>query len=281
MRLLYTSLILILVQAQFIFVFADDEDELPNPITPEKRYYPNELGVFAGIGGAWQSGEFCSDCPSDFLDGAGVNYLAGIFYEPIISNNWRYGIAGGILYSNLESIHIEKEQFDAKSLETGKTELATAYTRHIGSANFFSLFAQPYLKWYFSSVTFLKMGMTGSFVVSSGIKHEVELTQKSVLLSNGEIGVLYFKDSGEQANATVLQDEDFPQVKSFQLALTPMIGIDIPISNSFTLSPVFSYSLPLTKMSDNGDNFKINSWAFILELRHSLYNMESTKINLD
>jgi len=55
-----------------------------------------------------------------------------------------------------------------------------------------------------------------------------------------------------------------------QFSLEPAIGFTFPLGEKLNFSPVFQYSIPLTKFSDSGTDIKISAWRIMLELRYDI-----------
>jgi hypothetical protein len=172
---------------------------------------------------------------------------------------------------NLEVDFFENETVKSYNSGGDFVSLATISSEHTGKTSFMSIGAIPYLKWYFADVFFIKAGFEASYVFSSNVAHTQKFQQQTVKLSNGEIGIL--KDmNGElisDKNYT-LCDETYPEASGFRFGVRPMIGFDIQIDRSLAITPIFQYNIPLTNVSSEGKDFRINSWSIIIELRHTL-----------
>lgn len=238
--------------------------KIATPIQPEIGPAQQEIGIIVGLGSNVQSGLFRTECPCDFDNGTRFGFLFGLFYENDITKNLQWGISGFYDYKGITASYLERELTAVTSQTTGKTENIRLLWRHKADADFSYITVMPSLKWSPASFFFIKLGLGASFIAGNNVKHSKELLENTVLLSTGELVKVEVPNSDN--NTIVIQDSKFPQVNSFQLSLDPIIGFNIPISKYFYLSPAFHYSLPLTKIINDGD-FKISSFHFWLEFK--------------
>lgn len=256
-------LVLIITTAK---LFSQD---LATPLDPEKLRNQREIGILFGFGQNFMGGNFRTecDCP-EFIDGVKFGYSFGALYEMDFSPKFMWGAA--LIYSNRDvfSEYQIIEDVQIQSVITGKPESAPIKFKHKASADFSYLTLMPYLKWNIVDFMFIKLGFSGSFVLNNHIKHEKELTQKTARLSSGELVSIQL--DSENGTTKVVEDGEFPQTNSFQMSINPMIGFNIPLEENLFVSPVFQYSLPLSNISEKGENFKISAWRFLLEIRLAL-----------
>jgi hypothetical protein len=264
---------------------------IADPITPSKIPMHEDLGVFAGIGGNIQNGTFYSSCPCDFIDGRGLSFFAGILYEREVFYSFRLGLDALYKSDKLASSYRENELVTARSSISGKEEKVKVSSRHTGNFNISYFSFQPYLKFYIIEPFYIKLSFSATLPLSTNITHTQELLQKTALLSTGEIGNIYMTDKNGniiESNIAELQNEEYPQVNSFQLGLVPTIGFDIALNKKMCLSPSFQFHIPLSKISQYTNppdystgadpvGFSITSWYFRLEYRHTLLSDEVLK----
>lgn len=256
-------LVLIITTAKLL------SQDFATPLDPEKMRNQKEVGILFGLGQNFMSGNFRTecDCP-EFINGTKFGYSIGAIYEMDFASRFMWGAA--LIFSNRD-IYSEYqiiEDVRLQSVITGKLETAPIKFKHKANADFSYLTLMPYIKWNLTNFMFVRLGVSGSFVLNNKIKHEKELLQKTARLSSGEI--VSIKIDSENEFSTIVEDGDFPQTNSFQISLDPMLGFNIPIEENLFLSPVFQYSLPLSNISEKGENFKVSGWRFILELRLAL-----------
>ncbi len=266
-------------------------DEHSDPLTPGGFPLLEDMGVFAGVGGSFQSGTFYTACPCDFIDGTGFNYYFGLLYEKEWFPGFRYG--ADLIYKNnsLSSSYIEIEPVTAKStVIENKEEMIPVTTRHTADFSISYLSFQPYLKYYPFKGFYFKLGFAASMPIGSSITHTQELLQRTVLMSTGEIGIVYLTDkSGNITNDTkvTISDSEYPKLNTIQLGLVPAFGFDIYLSKKSALSPSFRFYIPLTSISQYSNppsyaspvtDFSIFSWSLRLEYRHTLLSNERLRL---
>jgi hypothetical protein len=240
--------------------------DFATPLDPEKMRNQKEIGLLFGLGQNFMSGNFRTecDCP-EFINGTKFGYTIGALYEMDFTPRFMWGAA--LIYTNRD-IYSEYqiiEDVQLQSIITGKPESAPIKFKQKANADFSYLTLMPYIKWNLAEFMFIKLGFSGSFVLNNKIKHEKELIQKTARLSSGEI--VSIKLDSENGISTIIEEGDFPQTNSFQISLDPMLGFNIALEENLFLSPVLQYSLPLSNISERGENFKIGAWRFLLELR--------------
>ena len=245
---------------------------IASPLDPGKLATYRAIGFVIGLGNNMQSGKFETACPCFFSDGTKFGYSLGIVFDQSLFADFYWGIEGLYDYKGIKSSYLEKESFPVTSTETGKKENVNVLFRHIGEADFSAIIAMPFLKWYPVSWFFFKFGVSGSFIVSSKVKHTKELQQTTALLSTGEIVKIEFENT--KSKSIVVEEGDFPEVNSPVFSLDPMIGFDFKLDKRLTASPVFMYSLPLNNISEKGIDFKISTFRFYLELKYIITGPE-------
>lgn len=274
-----------------VIINTADAQIIADPITPSTIPMHEDIGVFAGIGGNIQNGAFYSNCPCDFIDGRGMSFFFGILYEREVFYKFRIGLDAMYKSDKLSSSYRENELLTAVSSISGKEENVKVSSRHTANFEISYISFQPYLKFYILDPFYIKLSLSASIPLSTNITHTQELLQKTALLSTGEIGNIYMTDKNGniiERNIAELQNEEYPQVNSFQLGLVPTIGFDIAINKKMRLSPSFQFHIPLNEISPYSDppfyslgsdpgGFSITSWYIRLEFRHTLLSDEVLK----
>lgn len=272
MRLLYLKEIIVITLILLTGnLYSEDYDI--TPIKRGDRIIPKEMGLLFGVGPALQGGSFFSSCPCEFFDGRGARYALGAFYEAEIIRDLRLGISGLLYFQNLKASYLEKETVDVFSEENVRVSSANISVEHVGKVDLFSIGAAPFIKWYLSDYFFLKTAFSVSYIAGADLEHTQQFMQRTVKLSDNKIGII--KDAyGNPVSSEpiILEKTSYPNINALQMSIQPMFGFDVPLSQAFSISPMVQYSLPLTTISKTGENFKISSWMFILELRHTLIN---------
>ncbi len=238
------------------------------PLKPGERDRPTfkEIGVTAGLGVNFQTGMFSvpEPCFCEYYDGSGFGYSLGLVYEHDINAYFRFGALGLINGTGVISSYIEIESVDI----IGTTERVDVDFRRSADAGFVNFSLIPYFVWNPTQSLFFRLGFAGSFPLSASLYQTKELLTKTARLSDGSF--VDVRILGENDEAAVLNDKQFDEVNSFQMAINPMIGVNISLSRKLILSPYFMYSIPMNEVSAAGDNFRIHTWRIMFDLRWSL-----------
>ncbi len=233
-----------------------------NPLDPIEPPPPKDIGFVIGLGMNFQSGtsySTCNDCL--FEDGSKFGFSLGIVYElPIIEKRLSYG--GMLLFDKLDVSTTFRER-EAFEFEAGR--YVPVNFRHHSDISASSLSLVPYLKWSPADIFFVKIGPSLSYLLQANLHHQKEFLDKTVLLPTGETVAGRFADN----NKTIItvEDSEYPDVNKLQFGINTSIGLNFEFENNFIFAPYFMYNLPLTNISDFGEDFKIHSWRIMLEFR--------------
>lgn len=240
---------------------------IATPLEPAKQPTQRETGLFIGLGPNWQSGSFNSicNCPA-FEDGTKFGFSVGGIFEQDLSSQFQWG--GLLLYNNLNIMASYKqyELIEATSQTNNTTELTKIPFRQAANADFSAFSLVPYFKWSPLDFLFLKIGVSASYIFYSNLNHTKELLQTSARLSNGETVSI----KTEHGTLETIYDGAFPGLNAVQFGIEPMLGFNFNLSKNVYLSPGFQFSVPLTKLTSNGDGFSVNYWRIFLEIRIAL-----------
>ena len=243
--------------------------DLSSPIMPADIPKDSYLGFVFGVGQNYQSGKFFVDCENcEFENGVQTGITFGLTYKREIIKNLNWGAM--LLYDsyNIESKFKETEVFKYEfAAEQDAVNIPIEF-RHIAKADFSMLSLNPFIEVTPLSFLFARIGFNAGFVVGANINHQKELLTRKAKLENGVTVDIKLADSKETIE--VVEDGEFPEINSFQMALTPMIGFIIPFSKSVFFSPYYLHRIPLNKMSEFGEDFKVNSYRIMLELSFKL-----------
>jgi hypothetical protein len=163
---------------------------------------------------------------------------------------------------------MERESIEFTSQQDGRKENVNVLFRHKSDVGVSYLTFMPFLKYIPAKFMFLRLGFGASFVLNSSLYHTKELLDETAKLSTGEIVQIEFE--GIDGKVATIEDGDFPQVNSMQFSLEPAIGLTFPLGKKLNFSPIFQYSVPLTKFSENGTDVKLSSWRIMLEFRYDI-----------
>ena len=230
-----------------------------------------EAGGFIGIGENIQSGILRTDtsCQCDYEDGRGFGFTIGGLYE---SEFTRRLFWGGALAFDLRSFWASFKQREQLNMnKDGNIYEVPAWFRYRADVNTWYLTLMPYLKYIPAKFMFLRLGFGSSFVLSSTLNHNKELLDRSGKISTGETISLRIDStkSSDGINAK-LYNGSLPDLNSMQFSLEPALGFNFLIGEKFRFSPVFQYSVPLTILTQNGQDVKLSSWRILFELRYDI-----------
>ncbi len=269
----YRSAVLVVCVALISIPTFSQEESLSSPIDPSKYPKQKEIGFMIGPGVNFQSGSFFSSCPCEFEGGSGFGFTFGPNYERDVFTATKIGAAILFDFSSIAASYVEIEDIEARSQTSDYSEVIPISIENTADAAFFSVGILPYFKWEPLHFFFVRGGLHVSYLATSNLKHTQTLLQNTVVLSNKEIGVVkLLDDNGNPApdNELVIEDVDFPELNPLRIGFVPALGFNARVSERLFVSPVVSYEYPLTNVSDQGDNFKINSLRFFLELRYAI-----------
>ncbi|MGA2298383.1 MAG: hypothetical protein ABSG15_12630 [FCB group bacterium] len=239
---------------------------LLNPAEVQPPTSHSNYGLFFGLGMNYQSGTYStSGCKCEFNNGKGKDYLFGALFEKEVLNSVDLGIALGFNFKSLISSYISIENLDFTMNNTGIKESVRLHFRYKAESNFTYLPVIPYLKWQPVEIIFFRLGLNASVLLYSNLKHTKEMIDTSAMLSNGERISVSFSDG---SNVLILENNKFKDIKSIIFFLEPSLGFNINIYKNIIFSPVFQSSLPLTKIDNSTDKFKLLNWKIIMEFRY-------------
>ncbi|HPI18834.1 MAG TPA: hypothetical protein PKY56_00550 [Candidatus Kapabacteria bacterium] len=236
------------------------------PLLPKTNERESDLGILLGLGMNFQSGDFYTtkDCKCLFSDGNKLGYSFGAFYQKEFANSLKWGIMLLFESKSINSSYRIKELDEVTSQSTNRSEYIPLDYRYKAETNISMISLLPYLD--ISLVDFLvtRVGFSVSSLGQAEYTHSKELLQNTARLSTGEVVNVNFKDT--DGNVKVIDKTDFQNKISLQFGAFAMLGANINLSSNLYLSPIFQYSFPLTNISDNGNNFKVHSWRFFMQL---------------
>lgn len=271
-RLKLTKIIIFLIIVFYNLISAKNlfsQDIGETPLNPGKSHTQKEMGAFIGFGQNLQSGKYNTGCDScNFDSGNGFGFKAGLLYEFDLSRNFQFGAAIGINLLNVVSSFMDFRALLFTSQVSQYQELLNVMIREKSETALLNFTIMPFIKWSPSGSFFARMGIEAGSIVYAHVKHTEELTQRSALLSNGEIGEFEFKDFS--GNVAVVREGDYTDINKFQIYIVPAIGVNIELAKNVNLTPVFDFGFPLTSLSTKGDGFKVVNWRILFELRVAL-----------
>jgi hypothetical protein len=260
--------------------------DFASPISPAEEPRDQIIGGLVGFGQNMQNGTAyvaCEDCY--FTDGVGFGYTIGAIYETQFVKNtdsyFRNFKVGALLHlsnKNFSSSYREKRQeyFEESDLTIPLTYRQTNVTSVITTG------LMPYITYNPFKYFFLKLGFDASLVLSDNIRHEMELLTRKTTLENGEIVDNYFphpNNPDRKTYKTLQEDGTISDINNAQFSVVPALGFDIYFSDKVFMSPSFQYGFALNKISNFGENYKINNWRINLELKYNFATSNKIYVN--
>lgn len=252
----------------FIFCFFINTNlylysQISSPIEPKTPKKPSEIGFVFGLGANYQSGVSFVQCPDcEFENGNKLGFTLGLNFENFLVDDipLKYGISFFYHTLSIEASYKEREAFEYEPYR-----FVGINFRNISNLNSQSIAFNPYLKYLFGEVFFIKLSPTMNYILSANIKHEKEILENSIQLPNGEIVSVNYPDT--KSNKKTLENRNYPNINKFQFGLNSLVGLDIPTNQDVIISPQLNFYTPFNEFSTFGDNFKISYWRVFLELR--------------
>lgn len=254
-----------------LFYFEAFSQNLSNPIDPADLEKPMYLGATIGLGQNYQSGSLYVDCANcEFIDGNKFNFTIGLYLEKTIFTGGLIGIDALFSTGGLKSSYQENETVEVVDLTSDFRENVIIPFRHTADLTVQDISFVPYLKLEPFNFMFLKFGLSYNMNISSNLTHTKELLKREITLSNGVVTRVQLADY--KGTIATVQDGEFAELESSYLAFNPSIGFNIPFDKerNVVFSPWLSYSIPLSKMATNSNDFKINKWLIMLSLGFKL-----------
>lgn len=265
-RILLASIALIAVQgtsrAQIL-----SRGDLFGPGAP-----PAMVGVEFGIGQHQQQGTYNADCGCTFVDGTGTGLLGNLLFELPLDYEWALGAKIGMDFKNTTS---RTAVFDTAIIEFPQQERDTvsalAFDR-IGDVKATYVNFTPFVQYqFFRMGPFLQAGAGIGILVANHFTHHRELSSTDGRLLDGTIiHDLRFKSTGTLEET--IQDGEIETPNKLRLGISVSAGYNVGVSERSVLTPMLTYDLPLTTLSDT----KASGWKI-----GSLYASAVLKFKLD
>lgn len=265
MRLLYFYIVLLIIFQIKLF----SQSYIETPLTPAKERVPGYIGFLIGFGQNYQTGDFLVDClDCTFEDGVRGGFSLGIAYDRLALPWLKYGIAGLYDYQGINSSFRETEIIRLELENSGLRENVPVQFRHTANLDIHNLTVMPYIKLEPASFFFFRLGFGASYIFSSSLKHDKELLTKEATLSNGATVNVKLENGDNKVN---VQNSEIRELNNLQFLIMPALGFKINFSETTYLMPYFQYNLPLSNVSENGNDFRIHQWRLFLELGFKLH----------
>lgn len=261
---LLSSILLILILLLIITaneLYSQSELDSPLEAFPVDRS-SNYTGVFFGLGANFQTGEYQPVCDNCLFDEAsGFGFTAGlILNEQFLTNSIAIGGAAGIDYMSQSGAYRSVEAIQYRNAETNEILTKDGIMRYEAETSYMSFVFMPYIKWEPAEVFFFRVGFTGLIPISSEVYFTENPAQNIIKDPDGTIYAV-------EADLTVIDDGEVEEVNSFLMYLNPAIGFNIDLANDIQFSPIFQYNIPVSNISESGNNYQLHSWRIMFELR--------------
>jgi hypothetical protein len=236
-----------------------------DPLRARKKIVYDQIGAYFGPSFNSQTGTIVTDCNCEFTGGAQTGLTAGVMFERLTRSTIRWGVTLGYELRSVEGQFTEIEGVVQRAPSNGQEYVVPITFSNVATASLGYLSLQPYLKYDFWDVLFVRAGANVSYVISSNLMHVKTLESDSVTFPNGETAAVSLP--GDEDGSVVLQDGPIPDLNSLQFGVSGAIGMDIRLSKELYLSPVAQYILPLTSVSSFGSGFSVQAFQLFLEAR--------------
>ncbi|MFC2131738.1 hypothetical protein ACFLSQ_09910 [Bacteroidota bacterium] len=268
----------------FIFYFSTltatlFAQKFSTPLEPQSPPKQTELGLLFGLGNNFQTGiyqPYCDEC--QFEDGNKLGFSAGLVFLRDFNKTFQWGASLTYNSRSTRSSYIVNEmvQILIDPKDPNKYEERPIPFRNIGEIDVGELSLQPFFQWSPVQFAFIRLGFGASIITNANFLHTKELLKFKDTLTTGEIVDITI--DGDDPNQKVVEDREMPGINTFQMSLEPAIGFNFEISPQIYLSPLFQYSIPLTKLSNIQKDFNINKWRITIELRFAIKIREFKRI---
>ncbi|MEN3027285.1 MAG: hypothetical protein ABDH31_06215 [Chlorobiota bacterium] len=197
----------------------------PSPLAPATKKYPPEIIATVGFGWSFQQGTFRSRCSRDFSNGIGNGWLVGLAYSAPLLPEWLWGASVLINSYNLRASYREREPIPFA--HHTDTLLLPVEMRNQAILQFVTLTLWGYLRWRPTQWLVASAGPAFFLPLSTHLRHDKELLQRSIRLPSGEVLLL------PTTNTTV--ESSRPTAR---LAIGGLLhcGADLPLGQTWWLS---------------------------------------------
>jgi len=250
--------------------------KLGTPLEPQAPPQQMELGIIFGLGNNIQSGIYQPKCPEcQFEDAQGFGIIVGAIFIRDFNSKIQWGSA---LFFNTLNSKTSYQRMELNKLwikkPTDFVERTYPY-RNVGEFQVGEITLIPFLQYSPVEFLFLRMGIGASILTDYKFKHTKELLKLLDTL-NGQIVDIVLNN--ENPIIETVEDDEIAGTNVLRFTLEPTIGFNFEISNQIYFLPSFTYSIPITKFSSMQNDFNLNRWRIMLELRLAL-KLRNIKIN--
>lgn len=247
--------------------------KLDTPLQPfDNSENAKFIGGQLGIGQNFQSGKYLTNCfACEFSGGVGLGYDFALFYEQEIERNSLFwGVSLGINGRNIQSKFTELESLPFYLTDGSFYDSIPLNIENTGDIKLSTFSIVPYIKYEPLKFLSLRLGPSVSFITSNNITHNQSTAKSTITLQNGQTAKI------KTLNGTI-QNSEISQLNSTILGLDFQIGLPLHLGPKWTIAPIFSYNMPFVNISEYGQDFKINSWRLLLELKYQLNGRYESK----
>ncbi|MFH1052492.1 MAG: hypothetical protein V1779_16355 [bacterium] len=251
--------------------------KLGTPLEPQAAPLQTEAGIIFGLGNNFQTGIYypkCEDCQFEDAQGLGIT-VGGVFIRDI-KPYLQYGAT--LTFNSLSANTSYQKTEEVKVWNKAHTffEIRPIPFRNTAEFGLGEIVINPFIQWLPLKFMFFRLGFGASVLADKNFKQEKELLKFIDTLSGGEIVDLEILN--DNPIIETVEDRKIPGINPFRISLEPTLGFTFEISNQIILNPSFTYSIPLSKLSSLQNDFNINRWRILFELRLAI-KLRNIKIN--
>ncbi len=242
-------------------------ESTPSPLGPARAPLQTELGLVFGVGPSWQTGKLFASCNCpDFEKGNGSVIFLGVDFRKDLFNPIQWGTLLGLTLIGNNASFQQRELLTFRASNNEIFKDVPVLFRQKAKLSFSQINLIPYFSIMPWDFLYFRIGLNLDFRLNSSIKHTKELLQRTVRLENGELIEL----SLENSDQVTIEEGTLPQTSFLLYSLYSGLGFSFRLGINIFGDVSFCYNLPFNNVSNRGDNFKLNYWILMFNIKYAL-----------